>query len=308
MGRTVFAQPDRVVRHHMDDPDPHQRGEPDRRAAVVGENQKRAAIGNEAAMQGDAVHRRGHRMLADAVMDIVALEDIGPHRPLALGAGEIGMGEVGRAADRSGFARSRRSPVARPCRVAMVGPFGDEPVCELSMQRRIAGSFRFSAMERRESRRRLRTPCTARSSYAERPAPACADLAPLPEDVVRNLEWLMRPVQRVARVGDFLGAERRAVRLFACPAGSARRSRSWCGRRSATAGRLVRAPLDRRCDRLRGSWPSIRQVDQPAAWKRTSWSSEQDSDVDPSIEIWLSSNSTISRFSRRCPASDAPPG
>ena len=50
-----------------------------------------------------------------------------------------------------------------------------------------------------------------------------------------------------------------------------------------------------------GSWPSIRHADHPDALKRASWSSEQDSDVAPSIEIRLSSNSTISRLSPQMP-------
>ena len=47
--RAVFAEPDRVVRHHMDHALAHQRGEPDRRAAIVGEHQERAGIRDDAA-------------------------------------------------------------------------------------------------------------------------------------------------------------------------------------------------------------------------------------------------------------------
>ena len=43
MGRAVLAETDRIVGHHMDDALAHQRGEPDRRPAVVGEHQERAA-------------------------------------------------------------------------------------------------------------------------------------------------------------------------------------------------------------------------------------------------------------------------
>ena len=49
MRRAVLAEPDRVVRHHMDDALAHQRGEPDRRAAIIGEHQERAGIGDDAA-------------------------------------------------------------------------------------------------------------------------------------------------------------------------------------------------------------------------------------------------------------------
>ena len=43
MRRAVLAEADRVVRHHVDDALAHQRGEADRRAAVIGEHQERAA-------------------------------------------------------------------------------------------------------------------------------------------------------------------------------------------------------------------------------------------------------------------------
>ena len=82
----------------MDDADPHQRRQPDRRAAVIGKAEKRAAIRDEAAMQRDPVHRSRHGMLADAVMDVAAIEGIGPHRLLRLGARQVGMGQIGRAA------------------------------------------------------------------------------------------------------------------------------------------------------------------------------------------------------------------
>ena len=70
--RAVFAEADRVVRHHMDDALAHQRGEPDRRPAVIGEDQEGAGIRNDAAVQRHAVHGRGHAVLAHAVMDEAA--------------------------------------------------------------------------------------------------------------------------------------------------------------------------------------------------------------------------------------------
>ena len=72
MRRAVFAEADRIMRHHIDGAHAHQRRKPDRRPAVIGEDQEGAAIGNDAAMQRHAVHRRRHAVLADAVMDIAA--------------------------------------------------------------------------------------------------------------------------------------------------------------------------------------------------------------------------------------------
>ena len=45
--------------------------------------------------------------------------------------------------------------------------------------------------------------------------PARTGLAPLREDALRDLERLVRPVQRIAGLCDLLGAERRAMRFFA---------------------------------------------------------------------------------------------
>ena len=46
-----------------------------------------------------------------------------------------------------------------------------------------------------------------------------------------------------------------------------------------------------------GSCPSIREAYQPAAWKRSTWSVNSESDVEPSIVMWLSSKKTISFLS-----------
>ena len=49
--------------------------------------------------------------------------------------------------------------------------------------------------------------------------------------------------------------------------------------------------------------PSMRQAFQPQASKRLTWSTESESDNAPSIEMPLSSNSTISLLSFKWPAS-----
>ena len=43
--RAVLAQPDAVMRHHIDSADLLQRRQADRRATIVGENEEGAAIG-----------------------------------------------------------------------------------------------------------------------------------------------------------------------------------------------------------------------------------------------------------------------
>ena len=68
-------------------------------------------------MQRHAVHRRGHAVLADAVMDEAAGIVGGAHRLHRLGAGVVGAGEVGRAADHFRHRRDRgsRARIRRPC-------------------------------------------------------------------------------------------------------------------------------------------------------------------------------------------------
>ena len=60
MRRPVLAEADRIMGQHIDDAQAHQRREADRAARIVGEDEEGAAIGHEAAMQRDAVHRRRH--------------------------------------------------------------------------------------------------------------------------------------------------------------------------------------------------------------------------------------------------------
>ena len=107
VGGAVFAQADGVMREHVDDAALHQRGHADRVAAVVAEREEGAAVGDVAAVQRDAVHDRGHAELAHAVVDVAADLAVGQHHRAvlaeaqlgrALGVGQVGAGQVGRAA------------------------------------------------------------------------------------------------------------------------------------------------------------------------------------------------------------------
>ena len=102
MGRPILAQADGIMGHHIDDPLAHQCGEADRRPAIIGEDEEGPAIGDEAAMERDAVHRRGHAMLAHAIIDIAAGIIGRAHRRHVLGLGIVRAGEIGRAADELG--------------------------------------------------------------------------------------------------------------------------------------------------------------------------------------------------------------
>ena len=166
-------------------------------------------------MQCDTVHRSRHGMLADAVMDIAAIEGIGPHRLLRLRARQVRMGQVGRTAKQIG--QRFRDHVDHQLRRLPGGdfrPFSAEPgpylrhhvgvsTGQLSIQR---------VMERRPSHRTVASaaldPCPPRRMSL------CTYFAPGIGYSSRNLEWRVRPVQRAARLLDFLRSERRAMRLF----------------------------------------------------------------------------------------------
>ncbi len=96
--RAVFAKADGIVGHHIDNRNPHQRREAHRTAGIVGKAHEGAAIGAGAAMQRHAVHRRGHTMLADSVIDIAALAVGGVEHAHVASLGIVRAGKVGRAA------------------------------------------------------------------------------------------------------------------------------------------------------------------------------------------------------------------
>ena len=111
VGGAVAAEADRVVRPDEDRRQLHQRGQPDRRAHVVAEDQEGAAVDAGAAVQRDAVDDRAHGVLADAEVQRAAVRAAGPHLGLVLGRDEarlalhrgvVALGEVGRAAPQLG--------------------------------------------------------------------------------------------------------------------------------------------------------------------------------------------------------------
>ena len=102
VGRTILADPDRVVTPRVDDVRPTEGGEADGRAHVVGEDEERASDGQHATVQRHAVHGGTHGVLTHPVIE---------HAPLAVGAAERRMatdrhpgvsGQVGAADHKTG--------------------------------------------------------------------------------------------------------------------------------------------------------------------------------------------------------------
>ena len=96
VGGTIFTQANGIMGHDIDDALLHEGREAHRAAGIVCENHEGAAIGHKALVQGDPVHRSGHAMLADAVMDVTPLELAGTDRFHALRDRQVRMRQVGR--------------------------------------------------------------------------------------------------------------------------------------------------------------------------------------------------------------------
>ncbi len=115
--RAVLAEADAVVREDVDDAQLHQRGHADRVARVVAEGQEGAAVGDEAAVQRDAVHHRRHAEFAHAIVDVAAALGAAAHRAASREVGQVGAGQVGAAAEQFGqpAAPASQAPSAMPC-------------------------------------------------------------------------------------------------------------------------------------------------------------------------------------------------
>ena len=163
-------------------------------------------------MDGHAVHRRRHAVLADAVMEIAAGEIAGSHRLLALGPGVVGAGEIGRAADQLRQRRDQRVehharglPRRRLRRLG--GEFGAD-----------AGHRRIEARRQRAAARPLELAADRRRGGAQPLLPgrrgrgaAPAHGAPPFGDVAGNDERRLAPAEALARAGDLGGSQRRAM-------------------------------------------------------------------------------------------------
>ena len=275
----------------------HQRREADRRAAVVGEDQEGAAVGDHPAVQRHAVHRRGHAVLAHAVVDVAAGVVAGRRTGHALDEGVVGAGEVGRAADhlRDG---------------------GDE-----TLERHagvLAGGVRRGSRrlgdDARRAPRRLRRQVAGHGALelgllrrgGEPGLPGLAGLAPRGgrrrarrRHLVGHREGLGGPAQcwRASAISSSNSGE---PWMCGVPSLSGAPWPIWCGRRSSSAAWSARAAAIAAAI-WPGSWPSTAFTAQPAALKRASWSVGRERRR-PSMVVSLSSQSTVSRPSFSRPA------
>ena len=191
-------------------------------------------------VQAEAVADRGHRELAHAEVDVVGVRVVAGDRLAALPQGQVGMREVGRAADQ--FRQQRRERLDRHLRGLARGDDrafglqlgdvgvggGDEAFRQLACERRVSSSA--SSGYARGVLVEQRVPLRLAHQAGVADAPAVVDLVGISNARVR-------PVQRVARGDDFVLAQRRAVAGLLAGLARASRSRSWCGSRSGSACR-----------------------------------------------------------------------
>ena len=233
MCRTVLTETDGVVREHVDDTLLHQRGHPQRVAAVVGKRQEGADERDESAVQRNAVGDRAHAELAHAVADVASRHEAGTAilaiaraqlRRLAP-AREVAAGQIGRAAEHLGYRLAQHLErqlrgLAGGHRLAL-GKCGRHR----SGHHRIEAGRQFTAQPARQFGRLLRE---ARGVGVEAGAPvglehgAPGARIPAGVDRGRNVEWRMRPADGGTCQRDLGVAQRFAMRLLG--AGAVRRS------------------------------------------------------------------------------------
>ena len=220
MGRAVLAQTDGVVGVDVDCVRRDQRAHAHGVARVVGKHQEGGVIRNEPAVQRHAVADGGHAELAHAVIDIVALPVgtvAGGGIQAALPLGEIGSGQIRRAADQfrqqwrervQGHLRSLarghvravllqpgdiRRGLLRPVRGQLAG----QAATELGGQFGVRGGVGIE--------RGMPLPLALRAGGARIPAIT---------DGIGDLERGVVPTQLHTRRGDFVLAQRGAVAAF----------------------------------------------------------------------------------------------
>ena len=213
MRRAVFAKSDAVVRQHVNDLLFHQRGQPDRGAHVIGKDEERAAIRDEAAVQRDAVHDRAHRMFADAVADVASGKIISLRVAVTVQIGVVRWRKIG------GAAHQRRNDFDDGVENL---PGGDARGDRFFRRKRgndffpfiwnVFGHHQFPFIRQIRERLRIRGKLRLPGAFGFRAV--FHAFAEMRQRLFRHEKRLLRrPAQRLFRQLDLLRAERRAVRF-----------------------------------------------------------------------------------------------
>ncbi len=209
VGRPVLAHTDAVMGHHIDDPDLLERGQSDRVAAIIAEDQEGAAIRHDPAMQRHAIHRRRHAEFADAVINVAAGIIVSRHRQGRRRLGVVRSGQIGRTADQLRDRRGQRAKrhFGRLAGRHLLRIAGE--ICDVTFDR-----------SRNEAGDRLhlgdKGVLVIGGFEPPGPGAVCCPArltreAPTGQNVSRDDERFVVPAQRFTRGGHFACAERCAV-------------------------------------------------------------------------------------------------
>src|SRR5579884_2653396 len=227
--RPVLAEAHAVVRVDPDGAEVGERREADGGAHVVMKDEERGSVGDDAAVEGHAVDRRAHGVLAHAEVEVAA--GVAPRR--ADGALDA-RGRRGRALE---VTLALEPGERRGVEVRRSAHQLGEPAAEL-LEHRLGGFARGKALRVGGEGRQLRVPALGQASrhhaaelgrfgwkraraggergfpFALPGAPAVDGAAEVRERVRGDQEgWLDRPAEPLLRRPQLFGAERGAVRL-----------------------------------------------------------------------------------------------
>ncbi|MCY1354613.1 hypothetical protein D9M69_409980 [compost metagenome] len=217
VGRAVFTQADGVVGVDEEHALLHQRGHAHGVAGVFHEHQEGRAVGDETTVQGDAVHDGAHAELANAIEQVVAGGVLCGHALAAFPQGQVGAGQVSRAAEE--FRQQRTEGVqgvlaglAAGDGFALGGHFGDIGVGlggEVGRQLALDAALEF------RGQLRVSGGIGGETLVPGRFAGSAGGLGvPLGIDLGRDFEGRVGPAQGSAGQGDFVVTQRCAVALF----------------------------------------------------------------------------------------------
>ncbi len=238
MGGTVLAQRNRIVGVDEDRLDTHERGEPYGVTGVIGEHQECPAIGEEPAVQGEAVHDGRHGELAHAIINVVAVGRGAGERPRSGPVGAVRFRQIRRASQelrQEGgvgvqaaarcLARSHPrvlaaglagGPLGRDPRILAAGAFDERLHLGVPLRRQLAMAASLEFCRELGMRTPIAPEALVPLVFVLLPAPGSI---PGGIDLLRDDELRVGPAEQHTRLDDLLSPERGAVRLLGAALG-----------------------------------------------------------------------------------------
>ena len=217
VGRAILAQTDGVMGKHIQHTLTHQRRHTHRITGVLHEDQEGRTVGDEAAVQRHAVHDRAHAEFTYAVVHVVTR---GIRRLNALAAGpqgQVGPGQIGRAAKQLRQQRTKGIQTVLAGLAAGDGLALGDHVSHIgcSLVGKISRQLTGDAPLELGCQLRIGLLIGGKAGIPFRLGDCTGSLGiPFGINIRRNLERTMAPVQCGTGGGDFIITQRRTVTLF----------------------------------------------------------------------------------------------